>query len=70
MPYDRLPVNVLSGFLGAGRTTRLDHVLANREQSREHTGLTRPAHASIRVRGTRTGTSLIHAVEASEPVAA
>ncbi|MFM8706363.1 MAG: GTP-binding protein, partial [Planctomycetia bacterium] len=27
----RLPVTVLSGFLGAGKTTRLNHVLANRE---------------------------------------
>jgi len=27
----RLPVTVLSGFLGAGKTTVLNHVLANRE---------------------------------------
>ncbi|MEO0500022.1 MAG: GTP-binding protein, partial [Pseudomonadota bacterium] len=27
----RLPVTVLSGFLGAGKTTTLNHVLANRE---------------------------------------
>ncbi|KUO17486.1 GTP-binding protein [Streptomyces dysideae] len=32
MPYDRrLPVTVLSGFLGAGKTALLNHVLANRE---------------------------------------
>jgi predicted ATPase len=27
----RLPVTVLSGFLGAGKTTVLNHVLNNRE---------------------------------------
>jgi len=30
----RLPVTVLSGFLGAGKTTVLNHVLANREGMR------------------------------------
>ena len=30
----RLPVTVLSGFLGAGKTTVLNHILANREQRR------------------------------------
>lgn len=30
-PDDRLPVTVLSGFLGAGKTTVLNHVLHNRE---------------------------------------
>ncbi|MCB1101742.1 MAG: GTP-binding protein [Kiritimatiellae bacterium] len=30
-PDNRLPVTVLSGFLGAGKTTVLNHVLANRE---------------------------------------
>src|SRR3954468_3153465 len=30
-PDYRLPVTVLSGFLGAGRTTLLNHVLANRQ---------------------------------------
>lgn len=29
--FDRLPVTVLSGFLGAGKTTMLNHVLANRK---------------------------------------
>ncbi|CAM5460910.1 hypothetical protein GCM10010230_65450 [Streptomyces narbonensis] len=28
---DRLPVTVLSGFLGAGKTTLPNHVLGNRE---------------------------------------
>jgi G3E family GTPase len=28
-PYYRLPVAVLSGFLGAGKITLLNHVLAN-----------------------------------------
>lgn len=28
---DRLPVTVLSGFLGAGKTSLLNHVLANRD---------------------------------------
>jgi len=31
---DRLPVTVLSGFLGAGKTTMLNHILANREGRR------------------------------------
>ena len=30
-PDDRLPVTVLAGFLGAGKTTILNHVLRNRE---------------------------------------
>ncbi|MDA7980357.1 MAG: GTP-binding protein [Pirellulales bacterium] len=30
----RLPVTVLSGFLGAGKTTMLNHILANRERMR------------------------------------
>jgi tRNA A37 threonylcarbamoyladenosine biosynthesis protein TsaE len=30
-PARRLPVTVLSGFLGAGKTTVLNHVLNNRE---------------------------------------
>lgn len=33
-PEDRLPVTVLSGFLGAGKTTTLNHILANREGRR------------------------------------
>ena len=33
-PPSRLPVTVLSGFLGAGKTTMLNHVLANRENLR------------------------------------
>ncbi len=28
---DRLPVTVLAGFLGAGKTTMLNHVLRNRD---------------------------------------
>ena len=31
---ERLPVTVLSGFLGAGKTALLNHVLANREGRR------------------------------------
>ena len=31
---DRLPVTVLSGFLGAGKTTSLNHSLSNREGRR------------------------------------
>ena len=31
---ERLPVTVLSGFLGAGKFTLLNHVLANREGRR------------------------------------
>jgi adenylate kinase len=31
MMADKLPVTVLSGFLGAGKTTVLNHVLKNRE---------------------------------------
>lgn len=34
MTQPRLPVTVLSGFLGAGKTTVLNHVLQNREQLR------------------------------------
>ena len=30
----RLPVTVLSGFLGAGKTTHLNHILNNREGRR------------------------------------
>ena len=29
--YTKLPVTVLSGFLGAGKTTVLSHILNNRE---------------------------------------
>lgn len=32
MTDNRLPVTVLSGFLGAGKTTVLNHVLNNRQQ--------------------------------------
>ncbi|APX94710.1 4-hydroxytetrahydrobiopterin dehydratase [Halomonas sp. 1513] len=32
--FDRLPVTVLSGFLGAGKTTVLNHILNNRDQRR------------------------------------
>ena len=31
---DRLPVTVLSGFLGAGKTTVLGHILNNRENKK------------------------------------
>ena len=31
---NRLPVTVLSGFLGAGKTTMLNHILANRQGMR------------------------------------
>lgn len=31
---NRLPVTVLAGFLGAGKTTVLNHVLSNREGRR------------------------------------
>jgi G3E family GTPase len=31
---DRLPVTVLSGFLGAGKTTVLNHILNNRQGKR------------------------------------
>ncbi|MGI5439947.1 GTP-binding protein [Streptomyces shenzhenensis] len=34
MPSDRLPVTVLSGFLGAGKTALLNHVLGNRDALR------------------------------------
>ncbi len=30
-PLQQLPVTVLSGFLGAGKTTILNHILANRD---------------------------------------
>ncbi|HEY7773980.1 MAG TPA: zinc metallochaperone GTPase ZigA [Marinagarivorans sp.] len=33
-PFAKLPVTVLSGFLGAGKTTVLNHILNNREQRR------------------------------------
>ena len=29
---DLLPVTVLSGFLGSGKTTQLNHILSNREE--------------------------------------
>ncbi len=31
---NKLPVTVLSGFLGAGKTTVLSHILNNRENKR------------------------------------
>ncbi len=34
MPADRLPVTVLSGFLGAGKATVLSHILNNRQKLR------------------------------------
>jgi len=33
-PDSRLPVTVLSGFLGAGQTTLSNHILANRDGKR------------------------------------
>ena len=33
-PNHRLPVTVISGFLGAGKTTVLSHILNNREGRR------------------------------------
>lgn len=33
-PLKRLPVTVLSGFLGVGKTTLLNHILNNREGRR------------------------------------
>ena len=34
MKSNKLPVTVLSGFLGAGKTTVLSHILNNREGKR------------------------------------
>ncbi len=34
MIRSRLPVTALSGFLGAGKTTPLNHILANRDEMR------------------------------------
>ena len=34
LAIDKLPVTVLSGFLGAGKTTVLSHILNNREDKK------------------------------------
>ena len=33
---DKLPVTVLSGFLGAGKTTVLSHILNNRDNKKDN----------------------------------
>lgn len=63
MPDNRLPVTVLSGFLGTGKTTLLNRVLNNREGRRVAVIVNDMSEVNIDADLVRAGTELSRADE-------